>query len=525
VGKSLKRMVRDRRVDDLDPTVLLGPRGPVQDDAPTVLLADRAAAKPTKRPALVSRWPTWRSWPSWLALDRRRASPGLIAAGSFVAGGVAVVVALLILQPWAGDAPAPTDVARPPAPPAVQQPAEVARPPAPPAVQQPAEVARPSPPPAAQQPVGVLRSAPPATAQPPSEDRLARAEDGTRSFVLPPAPRPHGQPAPVPVEPQRRTALAVPSVASPATVGEQHRGSAPPSRAQRKGGIARAERASYAEVLGNTSTALRVFRYAGNDRVLILDYPSLREQGGALNRIATLVEKTGTPRDRVMSNDELSSYISSVGRSSATLYFGHDYPASDVARFFNLTDRDAISLTAEERNLRQTLLDHGFLVWANGEYAAAAPAQALVSLVQEQADDPTTGQSELVTARLRHIILRHELSHGEFFTNEGYRDYSIRFWRTRLSDDERSTFRRFLASREYDPENEALMINEMQAFLAHTHDEGIFSAASLGVTPGALAQLRRRFLDDAPPLALFEEGPAMVSATGGGSPAKGAGEE
>ena len=319
-------------------------------------------------------------------------------------------------------------------------------------------------------------------------------------------------------EPERRAALTAPMVgptkpmvepaapvvgATAPMVGASDRGD---------GGI-EAQSAGYAEIIGNVTKTLQVFRYAGNSNILVLDFPSLREQGPALNRIATLIEKQGTPRDRILSTAELQSYIRSVQRTPDTLYFGHNYRAFDMVRFFNLADKDNVALNEFEKKLRQILLDHGFMIRANADYEMVKPEKALVSVVQEQSDDPTTPQSELVDARLRNTIFRHELSHGEFITNQAYREYCEYFWRERMSEPERDAFRRFLATREYDAGNEQLVINEMQAFLMHTPNETVFNAASLGVTTDQLESLQQRFIGGAPPTRLFKEAAAAMATT------------
>ena len=111
----------------------------------------------------------------------------------------------------------------------------------------------------------------------------------------------------------------------------------------------------------------------------------------------------------------------------------------------------------------------------------------------------------MVDSYLRDTILRHELSHGDFFTNKAYRDYCRRFWQRELTQKERMIFRDFLISADYDPSNEYIMINEMQAFLMHTPDARAFSAAHLNVSESYLADLRRRFVAGDPPSTLFDE--------------------
>ena len=81
---------------------------------------------------------------------------------------------------------------------------------------------------------------------------------------------------------------------------------------------------------------------------------------------------------------------------------------------------------------------------------------------------------------------------------KAYREYSIRFWHEDLSVELQTLFKRYLADGKYDIENPELIINEMQAYLAHTSDKRFFNAEALGVSPTELDALRSRFLSDAP---------------------------
>lgn len=92
----------------------------------------------------------------------------------------------------------------------------------------------------------------------------------------------------------------------------------------------------------------------------------------------------------------------------------------------------------------------------------------------------------------RASVLRHELSHGEFFTNAAYRAHCWRFWR-QLSEAERASWRRYLRGLGYDSANEALMVNETQALLMHTPDTRDFNAAAMGITMTEMESLRMRF--------------------------------
>ena len=237
--------------------------------------------------------------------------------------------------------------------------------------------------------------------------------------------------------------------------------------------------ADEAEIVSHVGDGVNVFRFAPNRRVLVLDFTSLLEQGLTLNRIAALVEKVGLPRDRVLSDAELEAAILASGDTMETYYLGHDYQAADLNRFFVLADRDGVRLRPQENWLRQVLRQEGLL--------GPDMRGALISI-------PQSGAGHGVDAALRAGILRHELSHAEFFTSRVYAEYVRRFWRDSLGDEGRSAFRRYLATQGYDPANEDLMANETQAYLMHTTDARLFSAASLGVSLEILGQWQAEFL-------------------------------
>jgi hypothetical protein len=260
------------------------------------------------------------------------------------------------------------------------------------------------------------------------------------------------------------------------------------------------EIATEQQIRDHTPTDLTIFRFADDPRILVFDFASLREQGRMLNRVAALVEKEGLPRDRVLNDSELDQAIHSRGDTIETFYYGHDYSADSLARFFALADRDQIELYPEEEMLRAFLHLEG---WFNRGVSAA-----LISLTAVGADPK-------VTHAARAAILRHELSHGEFFSNPVYAEYVHNFWLTALTTGERASFRSFLAGEEYDTSQEELMFNEMQAYLMFTPDPAFFTADLAGLTPIRLAELQSRFLAGMPAgwlrniLAFYQ---AMVSA-------------
>jgi hypothetical protein len=237
------------------------------------------------------------------------------------------------------------------------------------------------------------------------------------------------------------------------------------------------------EILANHAVDLDLFRFTPNPAVLVLDFASLRRQGLMLNRVAALVEKAGEPHDRVLSDDELDQAIRAHGDTVETYYYGHDYSAADLARFFALADRDRARLSAEEETLRSLLRQERFL--------EPGANQALISL-------PRAGAASDIDENLRRVILRHELSHGEFFTKPEYAAYVRRFWNETMDETARSAFRRFLDAGEYDLSLSDLVVNETQAYLMHTRDRRLFSPAALALPEPVVLRLQAEFLRHMP---------------------------
>lgn len=243
------------------------------------------------------------------------------------------------------------------------------------------------------------------------------------------------------------------------------------------------ELASEATIRDHIATDLTIFRFADNPRILVLDFASLRDQGRMLNRVAALEEKSELPHDRVLADTELAAAIQAKGDTVETFYFGHDYSAAALARFFVLADGEHLELDPQEERLRALLRQEGWL--------GPGIMAGLISL-------PAVGSDPHITAAARAAILRHELSHGEFFSNPAYADYVRGFWRTQLTGEERGAVRGFLGKEDYDVREEELMLNEMQAYLMFTRDPLFFSPDFIQMTPARLADLRAKFLAGMP---------------------------
>ncbi len=236
----------------------------------------------------------------------------------------------------------------------------------------------------------------------------------------------------------------------------------------------------------------RLARLRGNPQVLVLEFPGLADQGAAMNRVAAFIEKDGAPRDQVLDDAELAQLIRRQGDNPQTFFQGHDYSGDHLASFFSTARRQGQRLNAQEERLLQLLIDSRMLARSGQAYSALG-LQAVVTFTGTQGDDPQTPQDETIDERRRESVLLHEISHGLFFTSTAYREHCWQFWRQRLTADERAAFRRMLGGLNYDPRNEELMVNEMQALLMHTPDTRAFGADSLGIGEAQLADLRARF--------------------------------
>lgn len=244
--------------------------------------------------------------------------------------------------------------------------------------------------------------------------------------------------------------------------------------------------ADEATIRDHVADRLTVFRFAPAPQIIVLDFPTLAAQGAMLNRVAALIEKAGAPRDRVLSDAELDAAIRAGGDTPETYYYGHDYPAAALVRFFVLADAGHVALNPAEQDLRALLRQLGWF--------APGAAGALISV-------PRVPQPAVpaLDAAARAAMLHHELAHGAFFTDARYAAYVHQFWQTMLTAAERDGVRRFLGGEGYDTKDEELMFNEMQAYVMFTYDPRFFAPSNIGITEARQADLMAAFLAGMPP--------------------------
>ena len=259
--------------------------------------------------------------------------------------------------------------------------------------------------------------------------------------------------------------------------------------------------ADYTTILNNKNDKVSVFDYGERSLILIIDFPTLAEQGSMFNRVVALIERIGAPRERVLNNDELAQFIRSVGKTGATLAYGNDFLVAELVVFFNLADMGGIQLTAQEVALRQLLVDRRLMALRNSFYQAVTPQAVILSIPQESSGGPGNPP---VGALARRTILMHEISHAEFYTNPLYANYCRQFWRNVLTEDQRAAFRKFLSRSSYNPDHEEMMVNETQAYLLYTPDSRAFNAKLVALKDKEIEGLRAKFWGGFPDAPLAE---------------------
>lgn len=256
---------------------------------------------------------------------------------------------------------------------------------------------------------------------------------------------------------------------------------------------------SYQTILTNKSSELVVWRLTENPEVMVLDFPSMAQQGRTFNRITQLIEQFSEPYKRVLTMDELQKYFEAIRRNDANFAYGHDVLVSELVLFYNLVDRDKVELFPEELALRDFLIEQNLVRIWRGIYQAVKPDQVLVSVPQTR--ERAEGEPR-ITPLARRAIMLHELAHGEYYTNVYYARYCRKYWSDILTDNQRDIFSRFLSKYNYNVNRQELLVNEMQAYLMFTPDPQSFSAEKLGITETELHLMRKSFRDGRPPTRL-----------------------
>lgn len=251
------------------------------------------------------------------------------------------------------------------------------------------------------------------------------------------------------------------------------------------------------EMIKNTAvTATAIWRYEPNPEIYIFDFPTLRQQANTFNRMTHFAEQQANKLNgRVFSPSEMAAYLGSIKQTELGFARGHDVTVKDLALFFNAAERDKLAISTEEAAVRDFLVSEGLIREWLGIYQAIKPSAVILGVPQRQIkhdDEPAITDVE------RNTILRHELSHGEFYNNPYYSAFVRKFWNDSLTEEQRVAFVDFLNARNYATDNPNILLGEFQAYLMHTPHTGAFSAVKLGLPEEMLKAIRSDFSKNAP---------------------------
>jgi hypothetical protein len=174
-------------------------------------------------------------------------------------------------------------------------------------------------------------------------------------------------------------------------------------------------------------------------------FKTKRGMNAALNRISELVEtKRGLLSDREHATNPRNDNID-----------GHDLKWRDIARALKTHDRERKRATADAAPAGQ-------------RWAIAVERDFREQYLEPQLKRGKGGVLLGLAARGDDGALHHEVLHATYFERAAYRRVVRLFYKRRLSRAQRAAIETRLASVEYDVKDEALVLNEVQAYLLMT---------------------------------------------------------
>lgn len=189
-----------------------------------------------------------------------------------------------------------------------------------------------------------------------------------------------------------------------------------------------------------SNSKLEIYRYILVPEIIIIDTLNYSIQSDMFKRLAFFVEKKGYV-GKIYEMDQLENESG---------WNAHDYNSIDLSEFFNKADNDNVTLTDGEKKLKNILLDTKILSRTKKGYSPGVGA--VISI------------SRSSSANFRHLILRHEIYHGLYFTSKGLRNYVGIVWED-LKKSSKQIITMFLDSLTYDVSNKELLKNEFLAYL------------------------------------------------------------
>ncbi len=267
--------------------------------------------------------------------------------------------------------------------------------------------------------------------------------------------------------------------------------------------------------------SFRMYRWVDFPDVYIIHFDTYLYQSRAFSRMA-MYQEMAASRGRIMSQEELVAWFSGQGATLEGLFGAHDYDTEDLAGFYNKLWQSGEEPWAEELAVADALVQEGLLSMELGDGSKPLPRTA--------SPYAATGQHAVISFATRLALaessraiqgrpgrryeagaLYHEMRHGIFFTDVDYAARCTQFWQQMLTADERRAFSTLLASLNYDPAFEELMVNEFQAYLLTPEGPGMGADILLSSGRRLLnADYRPGSISTADRLHYTKHGPALL---------------
>ncbi len=186
-----------------------------------------------------------------------------------------------------------------------------------------------------------------------------------------------------------------------------------------------------------------LFSWSLYPEVLLFDMTDYQTQARFFKRLAFFVEKQGF-QGRLLTNQQLE------GRHG---YNAHNYNGNGLADFFQAAADQSFVLNPEEELLREVAESAGIIRRVPNGWQAGPGGVLSIS------QDSPFGNGH------RLLLLSHEAMHGVFYANPSFADFIEDFWHQEMNQQQREFWRIFMQYMHYSPQDEYLVINELQAYL------------------------------------------------------------
>ncbi len=172
---------------------------------------------------------------------------------------------------------------------------------------------------------------------------------------------------------------------------------------------------------------------------IVIDTVNYKFQDSMFKRLAFFVEKP----------ESAGKLLTDIEMSGQHGWNAHDYKAEDMCNFFNLAEETGFILSDEEELLKVILQENKIIKKDKSQFL---PLRGGILSVSRE-----------TTPKLRKVFVNHEGYHGVFFSSKEFREKSSEIW-DNTSPDVKLFWKVFLAHRNYDIENNYLLVNEFMAY-------------------------------------------------------------